>query len=598
MNRLKPTPKTNLLALSMTVLPLLLLQGCGSSEGGSGDNGGDSGAATPPAPSLTLTPTATKTFAFSWSDVSGETEYRLLENPDDASGYSQIAVIPADSTDYDITVSLPQRINASYILQACDNDGCTDSEAVFVTGSLAEAVGYFKASNTERADQFGDEVSLSADGRVMAVSAYDEDNGTGAVYVFTEEDGTWSQQAYVKPQNSEDFDRFGSSLALSADGRVLAAGATREASSATGIDGDETDNTLDDSGAVYVFTQSDGTWSQQAYIKASNPDEDDAFGAHLALSADGSTLAVGVPAEDSAATGIDGDQTDNSELQSGAVYVFTQSGDTWAQQEYIKASNADANDRFGYSLALSSDGSVLAVGAYGEQSSATGINGDQTNNSAFQTGAVYVFTRSADTWSQQAYLKASNAQSGDSFGASLALSTDGLVLAVSASGEGSAATGIDGNQSDNSLIASGAVYVFSQSSNVWSQQAYIKSSTAESNDGFGYNPALSADGATLAVAAIGEDSSATGINGDETDNTALTSGAVYLFTQSNGIWTQQAYIKASNTEGSDYFGSGLALSADGGVLAVGAYREDSAATGINGNQDSNSASLSGAVYLY
>ncbi len=599
---MKPIHKNTLLALSMAALTTLSLLGC------SGGGGGGPTAA-PTAPSVTLTPTATKTFAFNWSDVSEESEYRLLENPDGMSGFSQVAVIPKNSTAHNLTVSLPQRVNAKYILQACNSKGCADSDTMYVTGSLAEAVGYFKASNAEAGDGFGYAVALSADGRVMAVSAAWEDSAAGAAYVFTNSNGVWSQQAYIKASNNEEGDEFGTSLALSADGSTLAVSALREGSGATGVDGDQTDNSAYRAGAVYVFTQSGNSWTQQAYIKASNTEPSDSFGQDLALSSDGTTLAVGVPFEDSDASGIDGDQTNSRAGAAGAVYVFTQSGGTWAQQAYIKASNTETVDLFGSKVALSSDGNRLAVSAPQEDSSATGIGGDQADNGAEASGAVYMFTRSDDTWAQQAYIKASNTGEGDRFGYSLALSADGGALAVGAYVEDSSATGIDGDQADNSANGTGAVYVFTLSGDAWSQQSYIKASTVENNDAFGSNLALSADGATLAVGAIWEDSSATGINGDQADNTANSSGAVYLFTLDAGIWSQQAYIKASNTgegghfkalsvEAADEFGSSLALSSDGGVLAVGATWEDSSATGINGDQADNSAEDSGAVYLY
>ena len=184
----------------------------------------------------------------------------------------------------------------------------------------------------------------------------------------------------------------------------------------------------------------------------------DIFGASVALSGDGSILAVGAGGEGSAATGINGNQADNSAGYSGAVYVFTRSGTTWSQQAYVKASNTGATDQFGMSVALSSDGSTLAVGAPHEESAATGIGGNQADNSASGSGAVYVFTRSGTTWSQQTYVKAANSGANDGFGQSVALSADGT-LVVGAPGEASAATGIGGNQADNSALAAGAVYV-------------------------------------------------------------------------------------------------------------------------------------------
>ena len=364
-----------------------------------------------------------------------------------------------------------------------------------------------------------------------------------------------------------------------------------------GINGVESNNHAVRAGAVYVFNRSDNGWSQQAYIKASNTDEEDYFGQSVALSADGNTLAVGAYNEDSAAMGINGDESDNSADGAGAVYLFSRNGSSWSQQAYIKASNTDVRDYFGQSVALSADGGTLAVGAYGENSATTGINGDESDNSASSAGAVYLFSRSGSSWSQRAYIKASNTDAIDYFGHSVALSADGDTLAVGAKKEDSAATGIDGDESDISTRWAGAVYVFSHSGSSWSQRAYIKASNTDAHDSFGQSVALSADGNTLAVSAWSEDSAATGVNGDESDNSAIEAGAVYLFSRTSS-WSQQAYIKASNTDGDDYFGHSVALSADGNTLAVGAASEDSAATGINGDESDNSAFAAGAVYLY
>jgi hypothetical protein len=253
---------------------------------------------------------------------------------------------------------------------------------------------------------------------------------------------------------------------------------------------------------------------QQAYVKESNTAFLDGFGRSVTLSADGATLAVGAPSRSQS---------------SGAGYVFTRSGTAWSQQADITVSNADPDDQFGFSVALSSDGSTLAVGAPNEASAATGIDGNQADNSAAFAGAVYVFTRSGTAWSQHAYIKASNTDPDDGFGLSVALSSDGSILAVGAVGESSAATGIGGTQTDNSAGASGAVYLFARSAMTWSQRAYIKASNTGASDEFGWNAALSADGASLAVSAPFEASAATGIGGNQTDNSASSAGAVYVF---------------------------------------------------------------------
>ena len=139
--------------------------------------------------------------------------------------------------------------------------------------------------------------------------------------------------------------------------------------------------------------------------------------------------------------------------------MFTRFGTTWSQQAHLTASNPGFNDQFGTSVALSSDGSVLATGAINEASAATGLNGNQLDDTAGFAGAVYLFTRNAQAWTQPAYVKATNTGANDFFGWSVALSGDGVSLAVGAPGEDSAATGIDGTQDDDSG-EDGAVYVF------------------------------------------------------------------------------------------------------------------------------------------
>ena len=391
---------------------------------------------------------------------------------------------------------------------------------------------------------------------------------------------------YGKASNTGAGDQFGWSMSLSGD--TLAVGAPYESSNATGIGGDQTNNTSTSSGAVYVFTRVGGSWAQQAYIKASNTGPAAAFGHSLSLSGD--TLAVGAYGEASNATGVGGNQNNTMATGSGAVYVFARTGTVWAQQAYIKASNTGANDQFGYSVSLAGD--TLAVGAPLEDSNATGIDGNGANNTATDSGAAYVFTRTGTTWAQQAYVKASNTGMMDYFGYSVSLS--GNTLAVGAYGESSNATGIGGNQGDNTSSFAGAAYVFTRSGTTWTQQAYVKASNTDSVDYFGYSVSLSGD--TLAVGASFEDSNATGVGGAQGDNTVADSGAVYVFTRSGTTWSQQAYLKASNTGASDYFGFSVSLSGD--MLAVGAYGEDSNATGIGGDGSNNSIGGSGAAYLF
>lgn len=479
--------------------------------------------------------------------------------------------------------------------------------------TMSSSIDYVKASNTGSDDLFGYSVSISDNNETIAVSAVTEDSNTtgingnqadnsatnsGAVYIFTRTGNVWAQQAYIKASNAEANDLFGFNLSLSGDGNTLAVGAINEDSNAVGINGNQADNSAINSGAVYVFTRTGNVWTQQAYIKASNSDSGDQFGRNISCSSDGNTLAVGVFNEDSNAVGINGNQTDNSETGSGAVYIFTRTGNVWTQQAYIKASNTDLADGFGNAVSLSNSGNTLGVGAINENSNAVGVDGDQNNNTATNSGAVYIFTRTSNVWTQQAYIKASNTDSDDQFGRNIFISGDGSTLLASAPYEDSNSTGINGGQLDNSSIDSGAVYVFSYTGVVWAQQAYIKASNTDAGDQFGWNVSSSDNGDRIAIGAYNEDSNATGINGNQTDNSSNNAGSMFVFSRDEGVWTQQAYIKASNTEANERYVESAAISSDGNMIIVGAVYEDSNATGINGDQTNNAANNSGAVYLY
>ena len=581
-----------------------------------------------------------KQIRFDWTltGTTGINSFTLEVNPDGSSGFTQVdlngdglldaadRLLPTATT---VQITLPLHLtdfnNARYQIVARDGGGAeiASSGDVFLTSIVVEQlIGYLKASNTDRQDQFGIEVSLSGDGDTLAVGAAGEDSsdtgiggnegdlgasGSGAVYVFARgSTGIWFQQAYIKASNTGAGDQFGASVSLSGDGDTLAVGAFFEDSSATGIndenDGDDINSS--NSGAVYVFVRdSSDVWSQQAYVKARIPDEDDRFGNRVSLSGDGDTLAVSAIREDG--SGANRDEADDSVENSGAVYVFVRdSSDVWSQQAYVKARIPGLDDTFGVTVSLSGNGDTLAVGAWFEDSSATGISIlDAGDDDAENSGAAYVFVRTpGGSWSQQAYVKASNTEEHDFFGISVSLSGDGDTLAVGARGEDSSDTGVGGNEGDFGAPGSGAVYIFVRdSSGDWSQQNYIKASNTGAGDSFGLKVSLSGDGDTLAVSATFEDSSATGIHDehDGDDINSSNSGAVYVFVRdSSDVWSQQTYVKASNTQVNDLFGFSVSLSGEGDTLAVGAFGEDSIGAGIGDMPDDDSAPDAGAVYLY
>lgn len=557
----------------------------------------------PPPPPIAAAPLGlgitygAKALNFSWLPATHATSYTVYEDPDGAGPLAavQIGSTATTALAHAVPVLLHLRLNATYTVRACNISGCSAPSAP-VAADMVQAIGYFKAASTAVQARFGNRVALSANGTTLAVGAYGEGGNMGAVYVFTRTGSTWSQQARITAPGGEANDFFGNAVALSADGNTLAIGADGESGDQTGTFAvmPPSNNLASSSGAVYVYSRSGSTWSQQAFIKASNTFAFDLFGAFVALSADGNTLAVGAYYESGDLTGAHGNAAFAS---SGAAYVFSRTGTSWAQQSYIKAANAGAGDFFGIYLSLSGSGDTLAVGAFFERSASAATPADDSLQDA---GAAYVFQRTAGVWAQQAYLKAQSPLALGRFGVAVMLSGDGNTLAVGMDGDSSDHTGVYVvPPASNSLATnSGAVLVYTRAGGTWQPQAYLKASNTRANHRFGNNLAMSSDGNTLAVPSYRDDSAATGFNGNQADTTAGDAGAVLVFRRTAGTWAQQAYVKAPNTGSGDRFGGRVALSGDGNTLAVGASTEDGGSSGIGGNQADESRTNAGAVYLY
>lgn len=456
-------------------------------------------------------------------------------------------------------------------------------------------------------DRFGYQVALSPDGNSLAVSAIQEDSparginctqydltysysssssttsrsltfNIGAVYIFKRSDSVWAQTTYVKPYNPMEGGLFGTSLSLSGDGKLLAVGTYMEGTyaagiydlrsvsssscidfSASSISSSSSSSSAEssssssimggqESGAVYLFRETDSGWVEETYIKASDAGALDHFGNSLSLSHDGNTLAVGAPGEDSIDTGPTNDYVVVNGVSiirnNGGVYIFTYANDAWTQQAKVKPYDNGFSQQFGFSLALSGDGNTLAVGAPGDWSKSSGVeaitagvigplgaNYDLTAATlSYATGAAYIFVKDAETWRATTYLKASNAQAGYQFGHNLSLSKDGSTLAVGSVEEASGATGINGDPVDSSAKASGAAYIFKLSGTTWEQKSYVKAPNTATNDRFANSLKLDDSGDILAVGAHRESGSSTGINGDKANSSLTTAtGAVYLF---------------------------------------------------------------------
>ena len=473
--------------------------------------------------------------------------------------------VPLESGTASDAIELALGPNPVALVVTAEDGSTRQTYTVVITRAPAVAPeAFLKASNASAIDNFGHVVAI--DGDTLVVGAYGESSGVpddpsdntassaGAVYVFTRSGTTWSQQAYLKAAVPGSNDWFGRTVSIRGD--TLLVGAPLEDSSATG---GVSDDSARSAGAAFVFTRTGTTWTQQAFLKASNAQASDQFG-HAVAVVDDDRILVGAP------------YTNN-----GTVYAFVRTGTTWSEQQMLEASNPNLLDEFGRRLAVS--GETVAVGAPSESSSATG---GELDNSMSGAGAVYVFTHSGTAWSQQAYVKASNAGVRDNFGFSIALSGD--TLAVGAIFEGSSASG---GEMDDSAARAGAAYVFTRTGTTWSQETFLKASNAEAEDRFGVAIALAGD--TVVVGAGNESSSAMG---GQADNSATFAGAAYLFVRAGSTWSQAQFVKASNADAEDAFGFTLAASID--TLVVGSFLEDSSVTG--GEAD-NSASRAGAAYV-
>ncbi len=372
-------------------------------------------------------------------------------------------------------------------------------------------------------DMFGSSVALSADGGTALISAANKTVGSntkqGVAYIFTRSGQAWSSQARLTANDGETNDNFGR-VALSGDG-----------STALVAIANKTVGSNARQGAVYVYIRSGTTWSQQTRLSASDGAANDVFGNSVTLSSDGNTTLIGASGK-----------TISAKAGQGAAYAFTRSGNIWSQQARLTASDGAASDGFGYSVALSSNGTTALIGAYYKK---VGSNTKQ--------GGAYAFTRTGSTWAQQASLAAASGGAiNDYFGSSVALSSDGNTALIGAS-----------NKTINANILQGAAYAFTRSGSTWTQQGAMLTSTVGGvNDRFGSPVTLSSDGNTALIGAS-----------NSTVNSHGSQGAAYTFTRMAGVWSQQAMLNNSDGESSDSFGSSLALSGDGSIAMIGAYQK-------------------------
>lgn len=388
-------------------------------------------------------------------------------------------------------------------------------------------------------------------------------------------------QTYLKASNTWGFDRFGSAVAV--DGDTLVVGSFREDSGSAGVNASQDNDDGKNSGAVYVFVRDGDSWVQEAFLKASNPDEGDQFGISVAISGD--TIVVGSERESSSATGVDGDQVNNDLYRSGAAYVFTRDEGVWNQQAYLKASNPGSGYIFGYDVDISGD--LIVVGSRGESSPSADLPHE---DGSLDSGAAYLFRRSGGSWLQEAFLKPDNVKAGDHFGISVSVSGESVLVGAYLD------DGLEGEE----VYDSGAAYVFGMLEGQWRQEAYLRASNPGSGDHFGQGVSIDSD--RLLIGSPLEDGSGSGVNplgNDESED----AGAAYLFERTGSTWAETNYLKASYPgQGmapervDDRFGTSVAI--EEGLIVIGAYKEDGPAIGEDGVYPDGIASEAGAAYLY
>ena len=517
-----------------------------------------------PAPPQVTVGADLKELIFDWEPVPGAVIYRLLQKTtDNPREYFAPIGERLRRTRAAIPISVHQQLwnTTRYIVLACNLAGCTRSAEVFPRDLMLNTIGYFKASNTDANDGFGRQVAISADG---------------------------------------------STLAVTAEG---------ESSNATGVNGNQANNSAPQSGAVYVYRRNGRSWAQEAYLKAPVVQAGGRFGGGspyrhrtLALSANGSLLLVGAPA--STVTGFG---------NAGRAYLFDRdAANNWSVELELGPPVAAANDYFGYSVDLSSDGRTIKVDSL-----------LPNHSSGEPEGRTHLWTFAGDSWTYQRALQFS----GDLCRSSR-LSADGLTLVryclPTLEGTGMARVTTMKRQPDGSwrfapdlgvpwnvgpakmaITYSGSWLAVDEGSSIgmfqwngtrWAVDVHILPWSVSDGPGEGgWAEALefSRHGEFLAIG----DPSARIFGAGVSDPTIGSDwdGAVVIYKhapESIPQWFSFKTVKATNPDRDDSFGTSVAFGSQGWYLAIGAPREDGAARGVDGDQTSEAAPDSGAVYLY
>ncbi|ACV10781.1 PKD domain-containing protein [Halorhabdus utahensis DSM 12940] len=372
-------------------------------------------------------------------------------------------------------------------------------------------------------DWFGRSVAMSSEGATAIITTLFEEgtngDGAGSAYIFETSGESWDQQARLTPDDGNSEDWFGRSVAMSSDGTTTIIGAT----------GDEDPNG-DLAGSAYVFEDNDNSWGQQAKLTPGDGDREDFFGVSAAVSSDGTSAIIGAHR----------DKNSNGE-EAGSAYVFQDRNGSWSQQAKLTPVDGDSGNRFGMSVAMSSDGTRAIIGAQ---------NHDPSDGEI--AGSAYVFKADDGSWSQQAKLTPDDGESNDGFGSAAAVSGDATTAIISAH-----------RDKNSNGEEAGSAYVFQDRNGSWSQQAKLTPDDGDSTDWFGSPVTLSSSGATAIIGASQDEDP----NGEQ-------AGSAYIFEANGGSWSQQAKLASADGDSGDRFGVSMAVSDDATTALIGAPHDE------------------------
>jgi hypothetical protein len=393
------------------------------------------------------------------------------------------------------------------------------SLCVFVTfvhlllwvGSEDAGAAKLLASDGSANDRFGYSVGIY-DNSVIVGAEYDGDKGqySGSAYIFRYNDSNWGEEQKLLASDGKSFDLFGYSVGIWGNTAFIGARG-----------GDST-------GSVYVFQFNGSSWVEETKLFASDGEAGDWFGSSVAIRDD---------------TAIVGAVYNYNGSNFGSAYIFRFNGSSWVQEAKLFATDiTGGNNWFGNSVSIWGDTAVVGVQ----------FDDDGGNNK----GSAYVFRFNGSNWVEEQKLLASDGEAGDTFGSSVGISGDTIVIG---------ANGDDDNDSQ-----SGSAYIFRFNGSSWVEQAKLLASDGQSHDEFG---------------------SAVGISGDigvigayRDDDNGSDSGSAYIFQFNGSNWVEKAKFRAFDGEAGERFGYSVAIGGDDIIIGV--------------PRDDDNGGYSGSAYVY